>query len=267
MFLHIRQIYLLLTRFFKFQHPVPEIALVNFSLDPLMPGGSAGGDNCPEIGGRIESDKGVIDDPDTVIAFFLTIFENPEIISKGFASGLQAFSDFKVFVCPGVLHALLRFPSSVSNIRNIRMRFGFTTLEPRMIRVSEFPERDTAPFFGNLAAFGMMLTIPSTETPEKGHPHISNQPPRPSECALYHRFTICRTGTATTRIHKMMNDNSKYIEVPVLTVSEAARFIGVGKKVIYQLVEFDEIRAVREHGRVMIDRSSLEAFHNSGKRP
>jgi excisionase family DNA binding protein len=65
----------------------------------------------------------------------------------------------------------------------------------------------------------------------------------------------------------MMNSDSKYIEVPVLTVSEAARFIGVGKKVIYQLVEFDEIRAVREHGKVMIDRSSLEAFHNSGKRP
>jgi len=65
----------------------------------------------------------------------------------------------------------------------------------------------------------------------------------------------------------IMNDNSKYIEVPVLTVSEAARFIGVGKKVIYQLVEFDEIRAMREHGKVMIDKSSLEAFHNSGKRP
>ena len=29
----------------------------------------------------------------------------------------------------------------------------------------------------------------------------------------------------------------------------------------------DEIRAMREHGKVMIDRSSLEAFHNSGKRP
>ena len=63
-----------------------------------------------------------------------------------------------------------------------------------------------------------------------------------------------------------MND-SKYIEVPVLTVSEAARFIGVGKKVIYQLVEFDEIRAMREHGKVMIDKSSLVAFHQSGKRP
>lgn len=58
-----------------------------------------------------------------------------------------------------------------------------------------------------------------------------------------------------------------YIDVPVITVSEAARFIGVGKKVIYQLIEFDEIRAVRERGKVMIDRSSLEAFHHSGKRP
>jgi excisionase family DNA binding protein len=52
-----------------------------------------------------------------------------------------------------------------------------------------------------------------------------------------------------------------------MTVSEAARFIGVGKKVVYQLIEFDEIRAVRENGKVMIDRSSLEAFHKSGKRP
>ncbi len=64
-----------------------------------------------------------------------------------------------------------------------------------------------------------------------------------------------------------MASKADYIEVPVMTVSEAASFIGVGKKVIYQLIEFDEIRAVREHGKVMIDRSSLEAFHRSGKRP
>lgn len=64
-----------------------------------------------------------------------------------------------------------------------------------------------------------------------------------------------------------MTTPNPYIEVPVLTVSEAARFIGVGKKVIYQLIEFEEIRAVRERGKIMIDRSSLEAFHNSGKRP
>ena len=65
----------------------------------------------------------------------------------------------------------------------------------------------------------------------------------------------------------MQKKPSKTIDVPVLTVSEAARFIGVGKTIIFQLIEFDEIRAVRSRGRVLIDRSSLEAFHSSGKRP
>lgn len=64
-----------------------------------------------------------------------------------------------------------------------------------------------------------------------------------------------------------MIDNDEFIEVPVMTVSEAAQYIGVGKKVIYQMIEFDEIRAVRQGGKVMIDKSSLVAFHNSGKRP
>ena len=65
----------------------------------------------------------------------------------------------------------------------------------------------------------------------------------------------------------MPYNSNRIIQVPMITVSEAARFIGVGKKVIYQLIEFDEIRAVRSRGRVLIDRSSLEAFHQSGKRP
>lgn len=65
----------------------------------------------------------------------------------------------------------------------------------------------------------------------------------------------------------MTTVSSNTIEVPVMTVSQAAQFIGVGKKVIYQLIEFDDIRAVREHGKVFIDKSSLEAFHNSGRRP
>ena len=65
----------------------------------------------------------------------------------------------------------------------------------------------------------------------------------------------------------MPYNSNRTMRVPMGTGSEAARFIGVGKTVIYQLIEFDEIRAVRSRGRVLIDRSSLEAFHQSGKRP
>ena len=45
-----------------------------------------------------------------------------------------------------------------------------------------------------------------------------------------------------TERHKP-TDNVIYM--PMMTVSEAARYMGVGKKIIYQLIEFDEIRAVR----------------------
>jgi excisionase family DNA binding protein len=50
-----------------------------------------------------------------------------------------------------------------------------------------------------------------------------------------------------------------------LTVSQAARIMGVGKKIIYQLIEFGEIRSIRNRGVVMVDQASLAAFRNSGK--
>jgi excisionase family DNA binding protein len=56
-----------------------------------------------------------------------------------------------------------------------------------------------------------------------------------------------------------------YIHLPVLTVSEAAQFLGVGKKIIYQLIEFDEIRAVKDRGKILVEQKSLEAFRDSGK--
>lgn len=50
-----------------------------------------------------------------------------------------------------------------------------------------------------------------------------------------------------------------------VTVADAARYLGVGRKVIYQLLEFGELRAVREHGRIIIDPCSLRDFRESGK--
>ncbi|MEJ2040457.1 MAG: helix-turn-helix domain-containing protein [Desulfosarcinaceae bacterium] len=63
-----------------------------------------------------------------------------------------------------------------------------------------------------------------------------------------------------------MQDNyDEYLKQPFLTVSEAARFMGVGKKIIYQLIDFGEIHAIRERGAVKIDTQSLQAFRASGK--
>lgn len=63
----------------------------------------------------------------------------------------------------------------------------------------------------------------------------------------------------------MEKDQDEYIYFPVMTVSEAAKYLGVGKKIIYQLMEFGEIRAVRDRSSVMVEKLSLENFRNSGK--
>jgi len=50
-----------------------------------------------------------------------------------------------------------------------------------------------------------------------------------------------------------------------VSVAEAARYLGVGRKVVYQLLDFGELRAVREGGRIIIDPCSLREFRESGK--
>jgi len=61
------------------------------------------------------------------------------------------------------------------------------------------------------------------------------------------------------------SDDSEYIYHPFLTIAEAARFLGIGKQIVYQLIEFDEIRAVREQGWILVEQRSLEAFRASGQ--
>ena len=60
--------------------------------------------------------------------------------------------------------------------------------------------------------------------------------------------------------------DDNFIYFPLVNVAEAARFLGIGRKLVYQLIEFGEIRAVKEKGTVLIEKKSLEAFKNSGKR-
>ena len=63
----------------------------------------------------------------------------------------------------------------------------------------------------------------------------------------------------------MVEDEKAYTDPPLMTIPEAARYLGVGKKIIYQLIDRDEIRAVRKHGATLVDKRSLEAFRSSGK--
>ncbi|MBI5063824.1 MAG: helix-turn-helix domain-containing protein [Desulfatitalea sp.] len=64
-----------------------------------------------------------------------------------------------------------------------------------------------------------------------------------------------------------MSNDDAYIHMPLLTVSEAAREMGVGKKIIYQMIENEAIRAVKDHGALLVEKRSLDRFRGNGKMP
>ncbi len=56
------------------------------------------------------------------------------------------------------------------------------------------------------------------------------------------------------------DDGAAYI-----TVGEAARYLGVGRRIVYQLIDFGHIQAHRRRKMIMVDPRSLEEFRRSGR--
>ncbi len=50
-----------------------------------------------------------------------------------------------------------------------------------------------------------------------------------------------------------------------VSVPQAAKYLGVGRKVVYQLLEYGELRATRQQGKIWIDPCSLKQFRDQGK--
>ena len=63
----------------------------------------------------------------------------------------------------------------------------------------------------------------------------------------------------------MTIDREKYIALPLMTIGETARYMGVGRKIVYQLIEYGEIRAVKNKSRVEIEKASVDAFRAAGR--
>jgi excisionase family DNA binding protein len=55
------------------------------------------------------------------------------------------------------------------------------------------------------------------------------------------------------------------IDPAMMTVPEAAKYLGVGRKVVYQLIEYGRLRAIRDRSVVMVEKTSLEEFRSSGQ--
>jgi excisionase family DNA binding protein len=59
--------------------------------------------------------------------------------------------------------------------------------------------------------------------------------------------------------------NDIYVTSALLTVAEAAKYLGVGGKKIYELIEWKELKAVKPGRSVQAEKNSLDQFRASGK--
>ncbi|MBI5442206.1 MAG: helix-turn-helix domain-containing protein [Deltaproteobacteria bacterium] len=62
-----------------------------------------------------------------------------------------------------------------------------------------------------------------------------------------------------------MSAERPYVSAPLLTVSEAARYLGIGRKVLYRLLEDGRIRAVRAGGATLVEKGGLDEFKARGE--
>jgi hypothetical protein len=68
------------------------------------------------------------------------------------------------------------------------------------------------------------------------------------------------------KVEKGLNMQQIISELPDLVdVPLAAKYLGVARKVVYQLVDFGELRAIRQGGKIWIDPCSLRDCHDKGK--
>ena len=64
----------------------------------------------------------------------------------------------------------------------------------------------------------------------------------------------------------MINDlETGYVSSPLLTIAEAAKYLGAGRKIVYQLIEWGKIRVVKAKGSRQIEKRSLDEYKASGR--
>ncbi len=64
---------------------------------------------------------------------------------------------------------------------------------------------------------------------------------------------------------KKRPENEKYITPTLLNVPEAAKYLGVGRRKVYELIEWGEVKAVKLGRSVQIEKGSLDQFRAGGK--
>ncbi len=59
--------------------------------------------------------------------------------------------------------------------------------------------------------------------------------------------------------------SEEFVSAPLLSISEAAKSLGIGRKELYRLIEWGEINTIRSGDSIRVEGKSLEAFKAGGK--
>jgi excisionase family DNA binding protein len=76
-----------------------------------------------------------------------------------------------------------------------------------------------------------------------------------------------RAPQAKTEFELMGQENVEengYLSAPLLDVGQASKYLGVGRKVLYQLIERGEITVVKSGTSTLVEKESLDAFRARG---
>jgi excisionase family DNA binding protein len=63
----------------------------------------------------------------------------------------------------------------------------------------------------------------------------------------------------------IMPRGEEFAMLPLMTIPEAAKYIGVGRQVLYRLIEYGELRVVKMKGTALVEKRSLDDYRASGR--
>jgi excisionase family DNA binding protein len=77
--------------------------------------------------------------------------------------------------------------------------------------------------------------------------------------------TLIAEGLAEKEQTGIETEEEEFVLAPLLKISEAARYLGVGRKELYRLIEWGEVNTIKAGDSLRVDKGSLDALKSSGK--
>lgn len=77
---------------------------------------------------------------------------------------------------------------------------------------------------------------------------------------------LINEGLMETGQAEQESEAEELVSAPLLSIPEAAKYLGIGRKDLYRLIDYGEINAIKDGDSLRVDRSTLEDIKTGSKR-